>query len=210
MVTINFYETSSPYGCFSNFSRHTVELDGQTWATSEHFFQAAKFTEQADIEAIRNARTPFSAAQLGRERGRSFRSDWDDVRDQAMLTALRAKFAQHPTIASVLASTHGARLIEHTSNDRYWGDGGDGRGANRLGILLEQVRSELPPWPKPFTAPPWIEFPDMELSDLFWRMGRGEDYLTTASRFYGSLNGDAKAHYDAYFPPPKEWVSNWR
>ena len=74
MVTINFYETSKPYGCFSNFSRHAVEFDGRTWATSEHFFQAAKFTDQADIEAIHNAKTPFSAAQLGRERGRSFRS----------------------------------------------------------------------------------------------------------------------------------------
>jgi hypothetical protein len=41
-----------------------------------------------------------------------------------MLEVLRAKFTQHATIASVLASTNGARLVEHTENDRYWGDGG--------------------------------------------------------------------------------------
>lgn len=209
-VTINFYETSMPYGCFSNFSRHAVEVDGQTWATTEHFFQASKFTDPADVEAVRKARTAFIAAQLGRERHRMLRSDWDQMRDSVMLGALRAKFAQHATIRAVLASTNGARLVEHTSNDRYWGDGGDGSGANRLGTLLEQLRSELPPWPAPFTAPPWIEYPDIEPSDLFWRMGPGEDYLTASSRFYGTLSGEAKTHYDAYFPVPKTWLPSWR
>ena len=75
MVTINFYETSMPYGCFSNFSRHSIEVDGRTWATAEHFFLASKLTDHVDVEAIRNAKLPFIAAQLGRERGRSFRTD---------------------------------------------------------------------------------------------------------------------------------------
>jgi N-glycosidase YbiA len=205
-VTLNFYETSMPYGCFSNFSRHAIEVAGRTWATAEHFFQASKFTDHVDVEAIRNAKSPFIAAQLGRERGRSFRTDWENLRDELMLTALRAKFTQHASIGAVLASTSGARLVEHTRNDRYWGDGGDGRGANRLGSLLEQVRSELPPWPAPFTAPPWVERPDIEPSDLFWRMGGGERYLTAASRFRLTLSGEAQAHYEAYFPTPKEWL----
>src|ERR1700722_5031015 len=105
IVTINFYETSLPYGCFSNFSRHAIEVDGRTWTTAEHFFQASKFTDHADVEAIREAKAPFIAAQLGRERGRSLRSDWDEVRDGLMLTALRAKFTQHATIGAVLGST---------------------------------------------------------------------------------------------------------
>ena len=36
-----------------------------------------------------------------------------------------------------------AKLVEHTTNDSYWGDGGDGRGRNMLGQLLMQVRDEL-------------------------------------------------------------------
>jgi hypothetical protein len=32
-----------PYGCFSNLSPHPVSLDGETWPTVEHFFQAQKF-----------------------------------------------------------------------------------------------------------------------------------------------------------------------
>lgn len=43
-MTIYFYSArEKPYGCFSNFSRHGFELDGQWWITSEHYFQAQKF-----------------------------------------------------------------------------------------------------------------------------------------------------------------------
>lgn len=34
-------------------------------------------------------------------------------------------------------------LIEHTVKDRYWADGGDGSGKNRLGVLLMRLRSEI-------------------------------------------------------------------
>ncbi len=60
-----------------------------------------------------------------------------------MLEALRAKFTQHPNLRAALLATGSARLVEHTANDAYWGDGGDGHGKNRLGALLEQVRDEL-------------------------------------------------------------------
>ncbi len=33
--------------------------------------------------------------------------------------------------------------IEHTKNDVYWAGGGDGRGRNRLGELLMELRSAL-------------------------------------------------------------------
>ncbi len=32
---------------------------------------------------------------------------------------------------------------EHTESDDYWGDGGDGRGRNRLGRILMEVREAL-------------------------------------------------------------------
>ena len=36
-----------------------------------------------------------------------------------------------------------ARIVEHTANDAYWGDGGDGSGKNMLGQILMRVREEL-------------------------------------------------------------------
>lgn len=60
-----------------------------------------------------------------------------------MLRALRAKFSTNSQLRSLLLSTGQRVLIEHTSNDDYWGDGGDGHGRNRLGALLMTVREEL-------------------------------------------------------------------
>ena len=39
--------------------------------------------------------------------------------------------------------TGDAELVEHTKNDRYWADGGDGTGRNRLGQLLMELREQL-------------------------------------------------------------------
>ncbi len=53
------------------------------------------------------------------------------------------KFSQNPEIAKELLATRDAIIIEHTQNDAYWADGGDGSGKNKLGFLLMQVREEL-------------------------------------------------------------------
>ena len=44
---------------------------------------------------------------------------------------------------TLLLSTGDALIIEHSRRDRYWGDGGDGSGANKLGQILMRVRGEL-------------------------------------------------------------------
>lgn len=208
-MQIRFYETDKAYGCFSNFSRHPINFDGGVWPTSEHYFQAQKFLNKDDVDAIREAPTPFVATQIGRERNRSLRHDWDSVRDQVMLDVLRAKFMQHTELREILVSTQGAQLVEHTKNDRYWGDGGDGTGQNRLGTLLEKVRAELATTDSRFIAPPWVEHPDIEVSDMYWRMGRGEGAYMNATRFRDSLTPAAREQYEMYFPVPQEWRNSW-
>jgi N-glycosidase YbiA len=57
--------------------------------------------------------------------------------------------AASPTVAArmgrsrQLLETGDARIVEHTTRDRYWADGGDGSGRNMLGRLLMRVRDEL-------------------------------------------------------------------
>lgn len=143
MDTIRFYRTSDDYGEFSNFSPHPIQLDGKTWPTSEHYFQAQKFHDAAYRECIRTARSPMDAANLGRDRRQKLRPDWESVKVEIMRTAVRAKFSQHAELTALLLATGDAKLIEHTANDAYWGDGGDGRGRNMLGQVLMQVREAL-------------------------------------------------------------------
>lgn len=143
MKTINFYRVNDVYGEFSNFSAHPIELEGRIWPTSEHFFQAQKFANTEHEEAIRQAKSPMIAARMGRSRERPLRPDWETVKDDIMRAALEAKFSQHSSLRSLLLGTGDAQLIEHTANDKYWADGGDGTGKNRLGQLLMELRDRL-------------------------------------------------------------------
>lgn len=143
MDAIRFYRTGDDYGGFSNFSRHRIFLDSKYWPTSEHYFQAQKFENAAHQEEIRRANTPMIAAQLGRDRKKKLRRDWESAKDGVMKKAILAKFLQHEDLKKLLLSTGDALLIEHTTNDAYWGDGSDGHGRNRLGQILMQVREEL-------------------------------------------------------------------
>ena len=40
-------------------------------------------------------------------------------------------------------STGEREIVEFHERDKYWGNGGDGSGKNRLGVLLMEVREEL-------------------------------------------------------------------
>jgi ribA/ribD-fused uncharacterized protein len=140
---VQFYSVSDEHGEFSNFAPFPITLDGKVWPTSEHYFQAQKFTGTEHAEAIRKTRSPMIAARMGRDRKKPLRRDWEAVKDQIMLLAVRAKFTQHAELAALLLATGDAVLVEHTTNDSYWGDGGDGSGKNRLGQILMHVRGEL-------------------------------------------------------------------
>jgi len=142
-TVIRFYRERDEYGCFSNFSAHPIEVDDKSWPTSEHYFQAQKFVGTPHEEAIRGAASPMSAKNMGNDRSWPLRADWEAVKDDIMRCAVRAKFEQHEDIRAVLLSTDEAKLVEHTRNDAYWGDGGDGSGRNMLGRILMEVRAEL-------------------------------------------------------------------
>jgi len=143
MDVINFYSAGGEYGCFSNFSPHPIVLKGKTWPTSETYFQAQKFAGTPDEEEVRLAKSPMVAARMGRSRKRPLRPDWESVKDRIMHEAVLAKFTQHADLRVTLLGTGNARIVEHTENDGYWEDGGDGSGRNRLGQILMQVREEL-------------------------------------------------------------------
>ena len=140
---IHFYHAGDEYGCFSNFAPYPIEISARTWPTSEHYFQAQKFAGTEHEEAVRSARSPMEAARMGRDHVRPLRPDWGAVKDDVMREAVRAKFRQHPEPRTVLLATEDAIIVEHTENDSYWGDGGDGSGRNMLGRILAEVREEL-------------------------------------------------------------------
>jgi ribA/ribD-fused uncharacterized protein len=142
-MTIYFYSTRDEYGCFSNFSNHGIKLKGKWWPTSEHYFQAQKFAGTPHEEEVRRAQTPKQAAEIGRDRMRPLRHDWEKVKDQVMREAVLEKFLSHADIQATLLGTGDQDLVENAPSDWYWGCGSDGTGKNMLGTILMEVRSEI-------------------------------------------------------------------
>ena len=141
---IEFYSKIPAYREFSNFFPSAFDLDGKRWPTTEHYFQAQKFTATPEYqEEIRLAKTPEKAKSLGASREKPIRADWDQVREDVMKKALKAKFTQNADLKAMLLSTGNRPLVEANPTDSYWGYGRTKKGKNRMGILLQQLRDEL-------------------------------------------------------------------
>lgn len=142
---VSFYSNlDNAYKPFSNFHLAPLSIDGKTYPSVEHYFQAMKFPTSPEYqETIRTAKTPAKAKTLGSTRDKPLRNDWNQVREQVMMKALRAKFSQHPALKQLLLSTGDRKLVEASKADSYWGSGRNGKGKNRLGELLTQLRTEL-------------------------------------------------------------------
>lgn len=204
MNEIRFYKVNDEYGCFSNFAPYPIFIENEMWRTVEHYFQASKFGDEATRIKIKEMDSPMKAANEGRNKKNLIVSDWESIKDDIMHKGLLCKFCQHPKLRKMLILTGTKTLIEHTRNDRYWADGGDGSGKNMLGKLLMLVRNEiqLPSNDPELVLPPWISFPSVSRYDIFWRMGLGEDYITQWAMFYQKTD---QTLYKTMFPATTEW-----
>ncbi len=142
-MPIYFYSTHDEFGGFSNFSRHPIRLDGKTWPTSEHYFQAMKFEGTPHVGEVLRAKTPAEAKEMGRDRKRPLRKDWESVKDDVMRKVVLAKFRAYTDLRAELLGTGDEEIIENAPTDSYWGCGADGKGKNMLGRILMEVRAIL-------------------------------------------------------------------
>ena len=61
----------------------------------------------------------------------------EEVKEHIMMIALRAKFDQYPELEQLILSTARNSLVEHTDNDNYLGDAGDGSGLKQIGRFID-------------------------------------------------------------------------
>jgi ribA/ribD-fused uncharacterized protein len=129
----------------TNFPEFGAENPAQqTWPTVEHYYQAMKFPQDPTWqEEIRLAPTPAKAKKMGLDREHPVRGDWDKIKERIMKAALLEKFRQNSGLLLLLQKTGTRPLIDVTAGDPYWGSGSKGKGLNRLGALLQEVREEL-------------------------------------------------------------------
>lgn len=132
------------YRFLSNFAQSRIVWRGLSWPTVEHAYQAAKSTDPAVQEQIRQLATPGFAKRAGKIV--QLRPDWEDVKVSIMTELVWLKFTQNPHLAAKLLNTGDAILEEgNTWNDRFWGicPPRSGIGENYLGWILMVVRDRL-------------------------------------------------------------------
>lgn len=134
---------SGKHHFLSNFSAAEVWLDGESYPSVEHAYQAAKTNDAAMRRRIGSAATPNLAKRLGRRREIILREAWDEIKVGIMHDLVRQKFRQHDRLSRLLLETGDAELVEgNWWGDRFWGRC-NGEGENHLGEILMSVREEL-------------------------------------------------------------------
>lgn len=142
---------------FNNTYEAPIQINSITYPTVEHYVQwkkAEKFGDAKAQDAIMKSKSALTAKQAGNKIKEFKEEEWNTVRDEVMKTALKAKIMQHPDIQQKLKDTGNRPIGEANARDKYWsiGTGADTNktknpskwpGKNRLGELLQEIRTEL-------------------------------------------------------------------
>jgi ribA/ribD-fused uncharacterized protein len=143
--------------CLSQWYPAEFELDGQRYASAEHFMMASKarlFGDEEALKRILQAESPDAAKGFGRKvRGFDERT-WEEKRFELVVAGNVGKFAQNPALRRFLLETGRRVLVEASPLDRIWGIGlarDDPRaerpsawcGLNLLGFALMVARQKL-------------------------------------------------------------------
>lgn len=139
METISVFK--GPYYFLSNFYPAKVTYNGVTYRNAEAAFQAQKDPKMSFLFADL---APRAARELGRNSKKiTIRKDWEEVKYQIMYEIVECKFRQNEWMIWRLLHTGDALLIEgNTWRDQYWGVY-RGKGMNKLGEILMDLRDKF-------------------------------------------------------------------
>ena len=143
--------------CFSQWWPAEFSLEGQTYATAEHYMMAEKarlFDDHATLDAILRCDHPAKAKKLGRTVVGFDQEVWERERWDVVVRGNLAKFSSHPKLLEFLLGTGQRVLVEASPHDRVWGigltasdagaaDPEQWDGENLLGFALMEVRHRL-------------------------------------------------------------------
>lgn len=143
--------------CLSQWYEAPFTLDGQMYATAEHYMMAEKariFGANVIASEIAKARTAGAAKALGRSVPNFDETVWIARRKAVVVQGNLAKFSQNADLCNYLINTADRVLVEASPQDRIWGIGmavddarcqhpEQWRGLNLLGFALMEVRRQL-------------------------------------------------------------------
>jgi len=142
MSNVNVIDSfTGPYRFLSNFHYSPIDFKGWHFKTVEHAYQAAKTSDVKKSMRIATCSSAFLAKKMSKDV--ELRENWNEIKDKVMYTYVKLKFEQNKHLKEALFTTADAILIEGNYwHDYYWGFC-NGKGQNKLGVILMRVREEL-------------------------------------------------------------------
>lgn len=152
-----FYNKDPTNREFTNEYEVEFSMEGYTFKSAEHAFQAYKAQMFGDMDIfnkILKAKSAQSAKAFGKKVKDFEQAEWDGKREEIMRDILRAKFTQNPELRKKLVETEYKTLANADPRDSFWGIGTSSttsiaknpakwKGQNILGEMLMEVRTSL-------------------------------------------------------------------
>lgn len=211
--------------CFSQWFECPFSVDNITYKTAEHWMMAHKallFGDKDNFDKIIGCDKPGEAKELGRQVLGYDEQTWNEKKFDIVKLGNIHKFNQHKEYADYLLKTENRILVEASPVDTIWGIGlsqdskdieniYEWRGENLLGFALMEARDFLIEFGHfenldNSMQPPWRHFENINYNDMFWRMGKGEEYLSKFSKYYLALNEREKTIFKLTNPAPFSWT----
>lgn len=210
--------------CFSQWYESSFNVNGLHYKTTEHWMMAQKallFDNKEIFEKIVNCETPKEAKELGRQVTGFDEKIWSQNRFEIVRLGNIHKFNQNRDFGEYLLKTGNRILVEASPVDIIWGIGLTKnsneidnvyawRGLNLLGFALMETRDFLMDFGffeelNLNLVAPWMQFPDIDFSDPFWKKGQGEAYVLKFSESFDRLNERDKTIFKLTNPEPFDW-----
>lgn len=142
---------------FSQWYPSPFEVDGQVFATAEHWMMAGKaklFGDEEALARVHAAKTPAQAKKIGRQVRNFDDATWKAHCLELVTDGSVHKFSATPELRDYLLATGKRILVEASPTDRVWGiglardspkasDPTQWRGDNLLGFALMNARTRL-------------------------------------------------------------------
>ena len=128
------------YRFLSNFYIHPIVYDGVEYKTTEHAYQALKFSDPEIRKEIMNCSTPGKTKRMARQYQAHVNPTFVDRKRKIMYDINKIKFSD-PELAQKLAEIDEPIVEGNTWGDTFW-EVCDGEGENHLGKILERIKKE--------------------------------------------------------------------
>lgn len=210
---------------FSQWFQAPFTVDGILYKTTEHWMMAHKarlFNDHRAFEKVLAAEKPGEVKEIGRQINGFDEVRWNARKYDIVKTGTIHKFHQHKKLNDFLLGTADRVIVEASPVDSVWGIGlaqdskmidnpYTWRGENLLGFALMEARDFLRAigdfdYLHEAMAPPWKKFPSNDPLDMFWRMGKGEQYVLEFGKYFESLSERDKVIFKLTYPAYGDWI----